>query len=266
MSFDSLLHRLISKFPDMRPFQIDNSFAPPTNSEGLGSPFQPETYDFHNVVPEPYNESYFENYLSHPINQESPWTLDENGSTISTPLAKRPVDEPLSKTPTPNYDHQSQGYLNSVSSLRSATSLTNVSSNSSRVSRKIIKPLVATVFWEEENSICYQVKANGIVVSRKGSDNFVNGTKLLNVTGMSRGRRDGILKVEKGRRVIRNGSMNLKGVWIPYDRALELARNEGIKDLLYPLFVDDINKHYKEKGNRLREELDDDAISLEPLQ
>lgn len=46
------------------------------------------------------------------------------------------------------------------------------------------------------------------------SDNdMINGTKLLNVTGMSRGKRDGILKNEKGRVVVKVGAMHLKGVW-----------------------------------------------------
>lgn len=258
MVFENLFQKLMSQFPDIRHFQMENSFAPPTNNGELGSPFQPETYDFTSAIPEPYNEGYFSNSVCNLVKQESPWSSDERSSAISTPFAKRSTQEQLPETPVSNYDQQSQNYVHSATSLRSASSLTKMSSNNSRVSRKIIKPLVATVFWEEEKSVCYQVKANGIVVSRKGSDDFVNGTKLLNVTGMSRGRRDGILKVEKGRRVIRNGSMNLKGVWIPYDRALEIARNEGIKDLLYPLFVKDIYSFYKEKGQRLREELDDD--------
>ena len=42
---------------------------------------------------------------------------------------------------------------------------------------------------------------------------MVNGTKLLNVVGMSRGKRDGILKNEKDRVVIKVGAMHLKGVW-----------------------------------------------------
>lgn len=112
------------------------------------------------------------------------------------------------------------------------------------VRQKIVKPLVATVYWQEEKTTCYQVKANNVVVSRRESDNYVNGTKLLNATGMSRGRRDGILKSERGRSVIRNGSMNLKGVWIPFHRAFEIARNEGLKDLLFPLFVEDILRFY----------------------
>jgi protein SOK2 len=34
--------------------------------------------------------------------------------------------------------------------------------------------------------------------------------------------------------------MHLKGVWIPYERALDFANKEKIIDLLYPLFVTDI--------------------------
>lgn len=46
------------------------------------------------------------------------------------------------------------------------------------------------------------------------SDNhMINGTKLLNVAGMTRGRRDGILKSEKMRHVVKIGPMHLKGVW-----------------------------------------------------
>lgn len=42
---------------------------------------------------------------------------------------------------------------------------------------------------------------------------MINGTKLLNVAGMTRGRRDGILKSEKTRHVVKIGPMHLKGVW-----------------------------------------------------
>jgi len=48
----------------------------------------------------------------------------------------------------------------------------------------------------------------------KSIDNhMINGTKLLNVAGMTRGRRDGILKSEKMRHVVKIGPMHLKGVW-----------------------------------------------------
>lgn len=56
---------------------------------------------------------------------------------------------------------------------------------------------------------------------------------------MSRGKRDGILKNEKGRVVVKVGAMHLKGVWIPFQRARDLATKFKIVDLLYPLFADD---------------------------
>lgn len=57
---------------------------------------------------------------------------------------------------------------------------------------------------------------------------------------MTRGRRDGILKAEKQKVVVKIGPMHLKGVWIPYERALALANQEKITEALYPLFVHDI--------------------------
>lgn len=44
-------------------------------------------------------------------------------------------------------------------------------------------------------------------------NHMINGTKLLNVAKMTRGRRDGILKGEKMRKVMKVGPMHLKGVW-----------------------------------------------------
>lgn len=103
-----------------------------------------------------------------------------------------------------------------------------------------IKPRVTTTLWEDEGTLCFQVEARGICVARREDNNMINGTKLLNVAGMTRGRRDGILKSEKCRHVVKIGTMYLKGVWIPYERALEFATRERIVDQLYPLFVADI--------------------------
>ena len=49
-------------------------------------------------------------------------------------------------------------------------------------------------------------------------NHMINGTKLLNVGGMTRGRRDGILKSEKTRHVVKIGPMHLKGVWYGFVR------------------------------------------------
>lgn len=106
-------------------------------------------------------------------------------------------------------------------------------------------PRIITTIWEDENTLCYQVEANGVSVVRRADNDMINGTKLLNVTKMTRGKRDGILRSEKYRKVVKIGSMHLKGVWIPFERALFIAKREKIVDLLYPLFVRDITSVLK---------------------
>ncbi|KAK5652662.1 hypothetical protein OQA88_10256 [Cercophora sp. LCS_1] len=103
-----------------------------------------------------------------------------------------------------------------------------------------MKPRVTATLWEDEGSLCFHVEARGICVTRREDNHMINGSKLLNVAGMTRGRRDGILKSEKVRHVVKIGPMHLKGVWIPFDRALEFANKERITELLYPLFVHNI--------------------------
>lgn len=131
------------------------------------------------------------------------------------------------------------------------------SRNSSTVSAStmyphVVKPKIATTFWGDQNTVCYQVRARGVLVSRREDTDYINGTKLLNLIGMTRGKRDGMLKTEKTRLVIKVGSMNLKGVWIPFERAAEIARNEGVSDILYPLFIRDLKSYYQTKGYKLR--------------
>ncbi|KAI7861810.1 transcription regulator HTH, apses-type DNA-binding domain-containing protein [Spinellus fusiger] len=111
----------------------------------------------------------------------------------------------------------------------------------SRYPRNNLGPRIrlTTTMWEDENTLCYQVNIKNICVSRRRDNNMVNGTKLLNVTGMSRGKRDGILKNEKGRVVVKVGAMHLKGVWIPFQRACVFASQYKIREPLYPLFVED---------------------------
>lgn len=103
-----------------------------------------------------------------------------------------------------------------------------------------VKPRVTATLWEDEGTLCFQVDVKGTCVARREDNHMINGTKLLNVVGMTRGRRDGILKSEKQKHVVKIGPMHLKGVWIPYERALEFANKERITELLYPLFVHNI--------------------------
>ena len=129
-----------------------------------------------------------------------------------------------------------------------------------------VKPKTSATYWEDENTFCVQVEVNGYSVARRegllwslppltwrtqfadalihpADNNMVNGTKLLNVAKMTRGRRDGILKGEKDRKVIKIGPMHLKGVWIPFERALEISNKEHITEKLFPLFVHEISSY-----------------------
>jgi len=76
-----------------------------------------------------------------------------------------------------------------------------------------MKPRVTATLWEDEGTLCFQVEVRGVCVARREDNNMINGTKLLNVAGMTRGRRDGILKSEKISHVVKIGPMRLKGVW-----------------------------------------------------
>ncbi|KIW03070.1 hypothetical protein, variant 3 [Verruconis gallopava] len=115
-----------------------------------------------------------------------------------------------------------------------------------------MKPRVTATLWEDEGSLCFQVEAKGVCVARREDNHMINGTKLLNVAGMTRGRRDGILKSEKTRHVVKIGPMHLKGVWIPFDRALDFANKEKITEQLYPLFVHDIGALLYHPSNQPR--------------
>ncbi|TVY58683.1 Cell pattern formation-associated protein STUA [Lachnellula cervina] len=116
-----------------------------------------------------------------------------------------------------------------------------------------MKPKVTATLWEDEGTLCFQVDVKGTCVARREDNHMINGTKLLNVAGMTRGRRDGILKAEKQKHVVKIGPMHLKGVWIPFERALEFANKEKITELLYPLFVHNIGSllyHPVNSGSR----------------
>lgn len=126
-----------------------------------------------------------------------------------------------------------------------------------------MKPRVTATLWEDEGSLCFQVEAKGICVARREDNHMINGTKLLNVAGMTRGRRDGILKSEKNRHVVKIGPMHLKGVWIPFERALEFANKEKITEQLYPLFVHNIGALLYHPSNNARQSISG-ATSLVP--
>lgn len=111
---------------------------------------------------------------------------------------------------------------------------------------------VSTIAWPEESTLCILVEADGTSIARRCDNNMINGTKLLNFAKMSRGRRDGLLKQEKARHVVRIGSQHFKGVWIPYERALDIARSTNVVDELFPLFLAKLENFLYSESNITR--------------
>ena len=102
---------------------------------------------------------------------------------------------------------------------------------------------VQELWWEEMKTTVWQIEVEGCYVARRQDNNQINGTKLLNITKITRGKRDGILKNEKLRSVVKVGTISLKGVWIPFERALSLSKQYKIYESLYPLFENNINDY-----------------------
>ncbi|KAF4990776.1 hypothetical protein FGRMN_8265 [Fusarium graminum] len=174
-------------------------------------------------------------YTQYSAQQYSPYGYAQNGAP--TPAVSTSMPAPQNVLPIPGAlsnqgAMQQQGYSNNGNN--------NSFDTTGQHNPPGMKPRVTATLWEDEGSLCFQVEARGICVARREDNHMINGTKLLNVAGMTRGRRDGILKSEKVRHVVKIGPMHLKGVWIPYDRALDFANKEKITELLYPLFVHNI--------------------------
>lgn len=98
-------------------------------------------------------------------------------------------------------------------------------------------PLVTAVLWYDEGTLCFQVEKNGIWIPRREDNHCVNGTRLLDAVGVVQPYRDDILQAEKIRHDVLIESMHLRGVWIPFERALYFANKERMTEELYPLFV-----------------------------
>ena len=92
---------------------------------------------------------------------------------------------------------------------------------------EMVRPIACSLHHAHQLD-AYQLKHTGLI--RLTDNHMINGTKLLNVAGMTRGRRDGILKSEKTRHVVKIGPMHLKGVWYeaaePFGAYLTLTRKQ----------------------------------------
>lgn len=164
-----------------------------------------------------------------------------SSSSMNNPLVPQAIQLPaMAPAAPPSSLGASQGYQS------------HTFDHTGQIAPPGMKPRVTATLWEDEGSLCFQVEAKGVCVARREDNHMINGTKLLNVAGMTRGRRDGILKSEKTRHVVKIGPMHLKGVWIPFERALEFANKEKITEQLYPLFVHDIGALLYHPSNQTR--------------
>ncbi|EKD13867.1 APSES transcription factor [Drepanopeziza brunnea f. sp. 'multigermtubi' MB_m1] len=181
-------------------------------------------------APHPYPQYGYQNGLTSPqsAGHQVSGAMGPQGNVLPLPAIGQPMPGPGYGAAQPGFDTTGQ------------------------VAPPGMKPRVTATLWEDEGSLCFQVEAKGVCVARREDNQMINGTKLLNVAGMTRGRRDGILKSEKMRHVVKIGPMHLKGVWIPYDRALDFANKEKITELLYPLFVHNIGALLYHPTNQTR--------------
>ncbi|KAL8787294.1 MAG: hypothetical protein Q9213_002285 [Squamulea squamosa] len=162
----------------------------------------------------------------------SPHTAQQGSSSMGSQMLPLPTMPPSG--------HAQHPYGSGPGGAAQAYPPQQMQDTTGQVAPPGMKPRVTATLWEDEGSMCFQVEAKGVCVARRDDNHMINGTKLLNVAGMTRGRRDGILKSEKTRHVVKIGPMHLKGVWIPFDRALDFANREKITESLYPLFVHNI--------------------------
>ncbi|KAK2755226.1 apses transcription factor [Colletotrichum kahawae] len=233
---------------------------PGSSSQQIGA------YDSYPAMNQPAADMYYSQHMS--AGQAPPPQTVTSGA-----MSYHSQPPPLQPTHMPQYAPQPQysqyGYANGLTSPQSAQPNSQMGQNvlplpgvatqgfqgfdtTGQVAPPGMKPRVTATLWEDEGSLCFQVEARGICVARREDNHMINGTKLLNVAGMTRGRRDGILKSEKVRHVVKIGPMHLKGVWIPFERALDFANKEKITELLYPLFVHNIGALLYHPTNQTR--------------
>ncbi|ORX60874.1 DNA-binding domain of Mlu1-box binding protein MBP1 [Piromyces finnis] len=110
------------------------------------------------------------------------------------------------------------------------------------------EPKLILIPWEDKQTYVFQLKIGSKTLSRRIDNHTVNGTKLLNIGGLTRGRRDGILKNEKERNVIKHGPLNLKGVWIPLSRARLITEKHKITPEINIILEDDPSKYLKKES------------------
>ncbi|KAH8926226.1 apses-domain-containing protein [Atractiella rhizophila] len=84
----------------------------------------------------------------------------------------------------------------------------------------------------------YEMMVRGVGVMRRRSDSYMNATQILKVAGVDKGKRTRILEKDINLGVhekIQGGYGRYQGTWIPFHRAVDLAKEFGVDKLLEPL-------------------------------
>lgn len=109
---------------------------------------------------------------------------------------------------------------------------------------------ISKVYWSGEETYCYQLEIGEHKICRRQDTNFINASKLIKLSSMTRGRRDGILRCEKLRYTVRKDRLEFSGIWIPFERAKHLAMSADIYDQVHVLFSYDMELVYQQQVSR----------------
>jgi hypothetical protein len=91
----------------------------------------------------------------------------------------------------------------------------------------------------------YEMEIHGVAVMRRSSDSWLNATQVLKVAGIDKGQRAKIIEREiliGEHEKIQGGYGKSQGVWICYERGVELCRQYGVEEQLRPLLDYDIGQ------------------------
>jgi regulatory protein SWI6 len=91
----------------------------------------------------------------------------------------------------------------------------------------------------------YEMEINCIAIMRRSSDSWLNATQILKAAGIVKARRAKIIEREiliGEHEKVQGGFGKYQGVWINYERGVELCRQYGVEEQLRPLLDYDIGQ------------------------
>ncbi|KAG2237556.1 hypothetical protein INT48_005592 [Thamnidium elegans] len=189
-----------SAFSDARSSPTSSS-TPYHHSAGLNNASSSNSYASHGDMNHPNNHHHHHHHHDTTNNNPNDNSYHHTNSTAWNSSSPNLSwnSSPPPPLPPPSRNNSYGGYGSN-----------NNNNTLPHMSAPMQRPKLTTTVWEDEGTLCYQVDAKSVCVARR-----------------------------QGRVVVKVGAMHLKGVWITFSRAKDLATKFKIVDILYPLFVDD---------------------------